>query len=126
MRAEALQKKARKVGFDWPEARGALEKVEEEIAEVRAELAPALATAQPQASAALAEEIGDLLFAIVNLARHLHFEPEMLLTAANDKFTRRFRAMEDALRSRGREMKACALAELEDEWTRVKSEERKP
>jgi MazG family protein len=126
MRAEALQKKARKVGFDWPEARGALEKVEEEIAEVRAELAPALATAQPQASAALAEEIGDLLFAIVNLARHLHFEPEMLLTAANDKFTRRFRAMEDALRSRGREMKACALAELEDEWTRVKSEERTP
>jgi MazG family protein len=125
MRAEALQKKARKVGFDWPEARGALEKVEEEIAEVRAELEPALAVGGPAMNRALAEEIGDLLFSIVNLARHLHLEPEMLLTAANDKFARRFRAMEAALRARGKELKGCELAELDAAWNEVKAEEPK-
>jgi MazG family protein len=129
LRAEALQKKARKVGFDWPDARGALEKVAEEIAEVRAELEPALAISPTGASAAekekMAEEIGDLLFAIVNLTRHLKLEAEGLLNAANDKFARRFRAVEERIRARGKEMKACGLEELEQAWIEVKAEEKK-
>ncbi len=120
MRAEALQKKARKVGFDWPDVRGALDKVTEEINEVRAEIEPHL----PQASSpALAEEIGDLLFSIVNLSRHLHLAPEDLLTAANDKFARRFRAVEERIKAQGKEMKACKLEELDAAWNEVKAAE---
>jgi MazG family protein len=122
MRAEALQKKARKVGFDWPDLRGALDKVAEEIAEVRAEIGPEISA---KASAAVAEELGDLLFSIVNLSRHLHLEAEDLLTAANEKFTRRFRAVEEQIKSQGREMKACTLDELDAAWNEVKRTEGK-
>jgi MazG family protein len=124
MRAEALQKKARKVGFDWPDARGALDKVAEEIAEVRAELEPSISSGGPKVTPETAEEIGDLLFALVNLTRHLQLEAETLLTAANDKFSRRFRAVEERIKAQGKEMKACPLEELEAAWDEVKKGEK--
>jgi MazG family protein len=125
MRAETLQKKARKVGFDWPDARGALEKVTEEIAELRAELEPSIAAGTPAVTPETAEEIGDLLFALVNLTRHLKLDAESLLTSANDKFSRRFRAVEERIKARGKEMKACPLEELDAAWDEVKAEEKK-
>jgi MazG family protein len=115
MRAEALQRKARHVGFDWPDTEGALEKVREEVAEVTAEMA--------QSSAAVAEELGDLLFSVVNLSRHLKLSAEDLLTRANDKFSRRFRAMEASLKGRGRELRDYSLPELDEAWNEVKRNE---
>jgi MazG family protein len=125
MRAEALQKKARKVGFDWPDARGSLEKVREEIAEVTAEIESELGAVQGGATklapdSKTAEELGDLLFSIVNLTRHLKLDAEELLTAANDKFARRFRAVEATIKSQGKEMKTCTLKELDAAWNEVK------
>jgi MazG family protein len=126
MRAETLQKKARKVGFDWADARGALEKVTEEIAELRAELEPAMADGKaPAVTPEAAEEIGDLLFALVNLTRHLKLDAENLLTSANDKFSRRFRGVEERIKARGKEMKACTLEELDAAWNEVKAGEKK-
>ena len=94
MRAEALQKRAKNVGFDWPDVRGALEKIREEFEEVAVEIE---AGSTPKVS----EEIGDLLFSMVNLTRHLKLHPEELLTAANDKFSRRFQAVEAKIKWRG-------------------------
>jgi MazG family protein len=119
LRAEALQKKARKVGFDWPEVRGALGKVREEIDEVAAEIGSGPVAADGK----VGEEIGDLLFSIVNLARQLGLESETLLTSANDKFARRFRAVEQRLKAEGREPKECTLAELDAAWNEVKAGE---
>ena len=86
MRAEKLQKRAARTGFDWPDANGARAKIDEELAEVEAAASDADRT----------EEIGDLLFAVVNWARKQDVDPEAALRAANAKFERRFRAMEDA------------------------------
>ncbi len=88
LEAAKLGSKASKVGFDWPDAQGLMEKVREETAEIEAEL-----EAQPGRSK-VAEEIGDLLFTVVNLARHMKVDPEMALRDANGKFRRRFRIME--------------------------------
>jgi MazG family protein len=125
MRADALQKKARHVGFDWPDARGSLEKVREEIAEVTAEIESDLAIVQASETRLppgdkSAEELGDLLFSIVNLTRHLKLDAEELLTAANDKFTRRFHAMEARLKADGKPLSACTLEELDAAWNAVK------
>lgn len=119
MRAEALQKKARQMGFDWPDVRGALAKIREEVDEVAAEIELG---ARGEA-AKTAEEIGDLLFSVVNLTRHLKLHAEELLTAANDKFSRRFRAMEKRIKDQGKSLKDCALAELDAAWNEVKAEE---
>jgi MazG family protein len=118
LRAEALQKKARKVGFDWPDIRGALDKVREEIDEVAAEI-----DAGHAAQEKTAEEIGDLLFSLVNLTRHLGLEAETLLASANDKFARRFRAVEQRLKSEGKEMTDYTLAQLDAAWNDVKAAE---
>ncbi len=125
LRAAALQKKARQVGFDWPDVHGALAKVAEEIAEVQAELATAPSTVAP-GRPEVAAEIGDLLFSIVNLTRHLQLDAEELLHAANEKFARRFRAVEERLAARGRPMKDCPLAELDAAWNDVKAAEASP
>jgi MazG family protein len=130
MRAEALQKKARGVGFDWPDVRGALEKVREEMAEVTAEIGSdadfARANEAPFAAAPeTAEEIGDLLFSLVNLARHLELDAEELLTRANDKFVVRFRAVEDRIRAESKMMAHCSLEELDAAWEAVKTENRR-
>lgn len=126
MRAEALQKKARNVGFDWPDAQGSLEKVREEIEEVTAEVEADLAFAHANetklvASPELAEELGDLLFAVVNLTRHLKLDAEGLLSAANDKFARRFRAVEERIKASGKAMGDCTLEELDAAWNEVKA-----
>jgi MazG family protein len=127
MRAEALQKKAQGVGFDWPDVRGPLDKVREEVAEVKAEIESDLAFALANEAKftpapETAEEIGDLLFSIVNLTRHLKLDAEELLTGANDKFARRFRAVEERIKARGGTMTDCALEELDAAWNDVKSE----
>jgi MazG family protein len=120
MRAEALQKKAKQVGFDWNDVRGALAKVREEIDEVEAELPRTVGQADPR----LADELGDLLFALVNLTRHFKLHAEELLTAANDKFARRFQAVEAEFKAAGRPVKGASLEELDAAWERVKAGER--
>jgi MazG family protein len=127
MRAEALQKKARQVGFDWPDVRGSLDKVREEVAEVTREIESDLALAcagetRFAAAPETAEELGDLLFSIVNLTRHLKLDAEELLTGANDKFARRFRAVEERIKARGKTMTDCTLEELDAVWNAVKAE----
>lgn len=111
LRAEKLQKRAARVGFDWPDAAGARAKVDEELVEVET---------APDADAR-AEEIGDLLFAVVNWARKLGVEPEAALRAANAKFERRFRAMESAA---GERFPALDLDAKEALWQAVKQDER--
>jgi MazG family protein len=125
MRAEALQKKARHVGFDWPDARGALEKVREELAEATVEIEGELALVQASETRLppgekTAEELGDLLFSIVNLSRHLKLNPEELLTAASDKFTHRFHALEARVKAQGKTPSECSLQELDVVWNEVK------
>jgi ATP diphosphatase len=116
-RAEKLAKRAARVGFDWPDAAAVLEKLDEEVAELRAEL--------PQADPArLADEMGDLLFVLVNLARKLNLDPETCLHAANRKFARRFGAVEAALAAEGRTPAEATLAEMETAWQTAKAGER--
>ncbi|WP_395394930.1 nucleoside triphosphate pyrophosphohydrolase [Novosphingobium sp. BL-8A] len=113
MRAEKLQKRAARVGFDWPDPSGAAEKVAEEVVE--------LAEAS---EAERLEEAGDLLFAAVNLVRLNGIAPEDALRAANAKFERRFRAMEAFASGDGRDFAALSLDEQEAYWQAVKASER--
>jgi len=113
-RAGKLQKRAARIGFDWPAAAPVLDKVAEELEELRREMA---AGGKP---ARLEDEVGDLLFACVNLARLLRIEPETALRAANAKFDRRFRKLEARLRKTGQKH---SIDELEAIWQRVKREE---
>ncbi|HEX5079740.1 MAG TPA: nucleoside triphosphate pyrophosphohydrolase [Geminicoccaceae bacterium] len=117
MRAAKLQRRAARVGFDWPEVGPVLAKLEEEIAEVRAELAAGGSPAR------FADEVGDLLFAAVNLARHLGVDGECALRDANRKFERRFRAIERALRGAGRRPEDASLDEMEELWQAAKAAE---
>ena len=110
-RAEKVQKKAAKVGFDWPDVNGALSKMGEELDEVRAAI---------NGSGDVAEELGDLLFAVVNAARFLNVDPEMALHAASDKFAARFRKVEEAVTESGQAMENVPLEELEAIWNQVK------
>ena len=116
-RAEKLAKRAARVGFDWPDAAAVLDKLDEEIAEVRAELSGADPTR-------LADEVGDLLFVVVNLARKLNLDPEACLRGANDKFSRRFSGVEARLATEGRTPAEATLAEMEAAWRAVKAAER--
>ncbi|MCP4559522.1 MAG: nucleoside triphosphate pyrophosphohydrolase [Bosea sp.] len=116
-RAWKLQAKASTVGFDWNDARLVLDKVREETAEIEEALAGG-------DKAAIQEEIGDLLFVIANLARHVDADPEACLTAANAKFERRFAGIEAALEQQGREPRQASLEELEELWQQVKRAER--
>ena len=116
LRAAKLQKKAGKVGFDWPEVAGVLAKIEEELAEVKAELP----SAGEEATPALESEVGDLLFVVVNLARKLGMDPEVALEGTNVKFEKRFAAMEQDLRERGSSLEEASLDEMEGGWVRAK------
>ena len=118
-RAEKLQKRAARVGFDWPEPAQVLDKIAEETLEIRAALEENL----PKDS--VAEEIGDLLFAVVNLARHLQIDSEGALRAANRKFERRFRRVEEILAAQGKEPAGSTLDEMEAAWVEAKTEESK-
>jgi MazG family protein len=113
LHAEKVQKKAGKVGFDWDAAAPILEKVREELAEVEAAM-------EAGEHARIEEEIGDLLFAVVNLSRKLKVEAEVALRGATEKFVRRFRRMETLARERGLEMKGMSLAALDEIWDEVK------
>ena len=115
-RAEKLQKRAARVGFDWPSAGPVFDKVREEMAELEE------AAAGPD-KAALAEEAGDLLFAMANLVRHFGADPEMSLASANDKFERRFKALEVRAQNRSEDLAALSLDAFEAHWQAVKAEE---
>jgi ATP diphosphatase len=116
-RAWKLQARASTVGFDWNDARLVLDKIREETAEID----EALASGD---KSAIAEEIGDLLFVVANLARHVDADPEGCLQAANAKFERRFKGIEQALEAQGKVAADASLAELEDLWQAVKRGEK--
>lgn len=118
-RALKLQKRAARVGFDWTRADEILDKIEEEIGELRAELRRA-----ERAPAAVQDELGDLLFALVNLARRLDVDPEAALRGTNAKFDRRFRQVEQWLADDGRSPDRATLEEMEALWVRAKQAER--
>jgi MazG family protein len=117
MRAQKLQKRASRVGFDWGTAGAALDKVEEEVEELRVELAVA-------DQKKLEEEVGDVLFAMVNVARLAGIDAETALRGANAKFERRFRRVEEKLYDKGRTPAESDLAEMDRLWDEAKKEER--
>jgi ATP diphosphatase len=118
-RALKLQRKAGRVGFDWNDPRAVLAKIREEADEIEAELDHADST-----HARAASEVGDLLFALVNLARHLDADPETLLRGTNAKFERRFASIERALAARGKRPEQSTLAEMDALWDAAKEEEK--
>ena len=116
LRAYEISARAAAVGFDWARPTDVLDKIAEEVAEVRHEVESGATGDLSRAE----EEMGDLLFAIANLSRKLGIEPEAALRRANEKFTRRFDAVEHAFSARGQSLEAATLQEMEDEWQRVK------
>jgi len=116
MRAVKLQRRAARVGFDWPHAADVFLKIDEELFEIKEEM-------QSGSAERVSDEIGDLLFAVVNLARHLEADPEAALRHANAKFERRFRQLEAELVRGGGSPAAASLDELEALWQRVKADE---
>lgn len=119
LRAYEISSRAASVGFEWAKATDVLDKIEEEVAEVRAEIESGATGDLSRAE----EEMGDLLFAISNLSRKLGIEPEAALRRANDKFTRRFDAMERTFVDRGQPLSGATLQKMEAEWERVKATE---
>ena len=115
MRAVKLQKRAARVGFDWPSTDEVIDKIVEEAQELR----------EARDAAHRAEEFGDLLFVMANLARHMEIDPEDALRAANAKFTRRFKAIEAALAAEGRTPKDSDLAEMDALWDAAKAAEKR-
>src|SRR5690606_21057629 len=115
-RAVKLQSKAAAVGFDWPGLAPVMGKLKEELAEFDA----AVAASQ---KASVEEELGDLLVVVANVARHLKIDPEAALRAANDKFVRRFRHIEQALAGRGRRLEESSLEEMDALWDEAKAAE---
>ena len=113
LRASKLQKKAAKVGFDWPDDKGVVAKIREELLEVEVEL-------EANDGERLSEEIGDLLFSAVNLARRHKLDPEVLLENTNMKFEGRFAEMDLALQSDGNDLETASLDEMEAKWQQVK------
>lgn len=122
-RAQKLQRRAARIGFDWPSPAPVLEKIEEELAELKVEMER---DASPEANEARFEEFGDLLFVLVNLGRHLGLDSEAALRAANAKFTRRLAAMAKAARERGQVLEELTLEEQEALWQLAKREEDAP
>lgn len=118
-RAVKLQKGAAKVGFDWPDLVPVLAKAEEELSELKDAMA---GNAGPES---IAEEFGDLLFVLANLARHLGLDPEATLRGANAKFVRRFQSIEAALAAQGRTPKDSSLEEMDALWEAAKTDEKK-
>jgi nucleoside triphosphate diphosphatase len=117
LRAEKLQKRAARVGFDWDNAAKVVEKIAEEAGEI------VEAQAEGAGPEKLEEEVGDLLFAAANLARHLKVDPEKALRAANAKFIRRFRAIEAGLAAEGKSPAEATLDEMEALWVKAKEAE---
>jgi ATP diphosphatase len=116
-RAQKLQNRAARVGFEWPEAVNVLDKMDEEIVEMRAAL-------KGGKQDEIIDELGDLFFVLVNFGRMLGADCEEVLRQSNAKFERRFKGMESDLKKTGRELKACSLDEMEDVWQAQKKKER--
>lgn len=117
IRAQKLQKRASKVGFDWPDAARVLDKVDEEINELKEEL-------KNNNSTKIQEEFGDLLFVMVNLGRKLGIDCETALSDCNSKFYRRFNGIQNELKSKSKEFDECSLDELEAIWVQQKLKEK--
>jgi nucleoside triphosphate diphosphatase len=115
LRAEKIQKRAARVGFDWKETGPVIDKIEEELGELRSELAAGTID-----HARVADELGDVLFAVANLARHCRIDPEAALRGTNDKFERRFRYIETRLAGLGRKPADATLEEMEALWQEAK------
>jgi ATP diphosphatase len=113
-----LQRRAARVGFDWPHAQDVLAKMQEELDEIRAELDGGR---RPER---VLDEVGDLLFVCANLARHLEVDPEAALRHANGKFERRFRHVERRLADQGRDLAGSTLDEMEALWQEAKKSEK--
>ena len=116
LRAEKIQKRAARVGFDWKQTGPVIDKIEEELGELRAEL-----EAGDVDQARLTDELGDVLFAVANLARHCKIDPEAALRATNDKFERRFRHIERRLAETDRKPADATLEEMEALWQEAKT-----
>ena len=114
-----MQRKAAKVGFDWPDVSGPLQKVHEETREVEQAMQAPLGDTNP----ALARELGDLLFAVVNLSRHLRVDPERELRATAHRFRDRFQHVERRLAETGRRPSDATLAEMDQFWNEAKRHE---
>jgi nucleoside triphosphate diphosphatase len=114
-RAQKIQKKCANVGFDWPDLPPVVDKIHEEIAEALAEI-----NADTPSPTAIEEEIGDLLFAVVNLARHAKVDADTALLKANRKFERRFRQVEHSIHQQGKSMQSATMAEMEAAWQLAK------
>src|SRR6266436_9807208 len=119
VRAQKAQSKAARVNFDWTELRDVIAKIEEETAEAKAAI-----TSQDRQ--AIGDENGDLLFAVVNLARKCNLDAESALQSATDKFVARFTRLEDELQAQGKRLGDVDLAELDQIWNRLKSQGRRP
>jgi nucleoside triphosphate diphosphatase len=117
LRAEKIQKRAARVGFDWKTIGPVIDKIEEELAELRSELSGGKID-----QARTTDELGDVLFAVANLARHCKVDPEAALRSTNDKFERRFRYIERRLREQGRKPADASLEEMEALWQEAKGE----
>ena len=118
-RAVKLQKRAAKVGFDWDSLAPVLAKIREELDEAEV----ALAAADPQA---IEHEIGDLLFAVTNLARHAGVDPEQAVRGTNQRFYQRFNYIEQQVAAQGRHLHDCSLQVLDALWDEAKQQEQKP
>jgi nucleoside triphosphate diphosphatase len=116
-RAQKLTAKAAKVGFDWPEATQVIEKIHEELEEVKE-------ASSSGSRDRIEDEIGDLLFSVTNLARHFGIDPENALRRSNAKFERRFQAIEHALQRQGKPLEQASLEEMEELWVEAKFAER--
>ena len=120
LKAQRTQEKAARVGFDWKDAAGPLAKIREELAELEAAVA---ASKDTSLDAHVKEELGDLLFSVTNLARHLKADAESALEVTTAKFARRFRAVEAAAKAQGRDLKSMTLAEMDALWDEAKKGE---
>jgi MazG family protein len=140
MEAHKLSSRAARVGFDWPEIAGLFEKLAEETAELRQELKAASVSGpsgkgiagsgrppvSPELRARMEDEVGDLFFVLVNIARYLSLDSESALKKTNRKFKRRFQWMEERLRANGRQPQEASIDELETLWQQAKQQERQP
>ena len=124
MEAHQLTIKAARVGFDWQRLEDIFDKLHEEIDELRAAISLHAESEAEEDHTRVREELGDLLFAVTNIARHLQVEPEAALKSTNRKFRRRFRYIEEGLRARGRVLDAATLEEMEALWQEAKNSDK--
>ncbi len=122
LKAQRTQEKAARVGFDWKDAQGPIDKIREELAELEVEIA-ARTSDNPADSVRVKQELGDLIFSVCNLARHLKVDAESAVELTTAKFARRFRAVEVAAKDGSKSLKDMTLAEMDELWDQVKADE---